>query len=155
MSRSGTALLPRPRAIAVLIATLVSAAACAVGPDWAAIGQQAEQLRAGCENQYKSGTITTALATEQCADGPIRDLYARAGFPDMDVLDAYYARREAIAAQIDRKAIPPEEARAEFAQALVDENTALQQRGAARAAAYAATTPLFCNRLGFTTIICN
>ena len=62
---------------------------------------------------------------------------------------------EAIAAQEDRQAIPPEEARAEYAQALVDENTAFQQRAASRAMAYAATTPMFCDRLGGMTMICN
>jgi hypothetical protein len=155
LSPSGPPLLSRSFAIAALIATSLAANACALGPDWAAISQQAEQLRAGCESQYKSGVIKTAVVTEQCANPPIRDLYARAGFPDMDVLDAYFARREAIAAQVDRKAIPPEEVRAEFAQALVDENTALQQRAASRAMAYAASTPMFCNRLDRLTMICN
>jgi hypothetical protein len=155
LSPSGTALLSRFFAIAALIATVFLASGCAPGPDWTAIAQQAAQLRAGCESQYKSGVIKTALATEQCANPPIRDLYASAGFPDIDVIDAYFARREAIAAQIDRKAIPPEEARAEFAQALVDENTALQQRAASRAMVDAASTPMFCNRLGGPTMICN
>lgn len=155
MSPSATPPFTRSLAIAALIATLLLAAGCAPGPDWAAIGQQAAQLRAGCESQYKSGVIKTALATEQCANPPIRDLYASAGFPDMDVIDAYFARREAIAAQIDRKAIAPEEARADFAQALVDENTALQQRAASRAMVDAATAPMLCDRLGGPTMICN
>jgi len=155
LSTSGNLPASRCFAIAALIATLFIVSACALGPDWAAIGQQAEQFRAGCESQYNSGIIKTALATEQCANPAIRNLYASAGFPDMDVLDAYFARREAIAAQIDRKAIPPEEARADFAQALVDENTALQQRAASRAMAYAASTPMFCDRLGRMTLICN
>ncbi|HLI22725.1 MAG TPA: hypothetical protein VKV32_16505 [Stellaceae bacterium] len=155
MSRTGGFFSYRSVAVAALIASAAALGGCATGPDWAAIGQQAGQLRAGCESQYKSGIIKTALATEQCANGPIRDLYARAGFLDMDVLDAYFARREAIAAQIDRKAIPPEEARAEFAQALVDENTALQQRAASRAMSYAASTPMFCDRLDRMTMICD
>lgn len=155
MSPSGALPFSRLFAIAALIATSLLAAGCAPGPDWTAIAQQAAQLRAGCESQYKSGIIKTALATEQCANPPIRDLYARAGFPDIDVIDAYFARREAIAAQIDRNAISPEEARADFAQALVDENTALQQRAASRAMVDAASTPMFCNRLGGPTLICN
>jgi hypothetical protein len=145
------------RAALPLIATVLLLGGCAVGPDWAAIAQQAAQLRAGCESQYTAGTIKTALATEQCADPPIHNLYASAGYPDLDVLDAYFAKREAIAAQLDRHAIAPEEARAEFAQALVDQNTALQQRATNRAVGFAAinsTMPVYCNRVGHGSMIC-
>lgn len=144
------------RAALPLIATLLLGG-CAVGPDWGAIGQQADQLRAGCESQHTAGTIKTALATEQCANPPIHNLYASARYPDIDVLDAYFAKREAIAAQLDRRAISPEDAKAEFAQALVDRNTALQQRVTNRAQGLAAinsTMPVFCNRIGHGAMIC-
>lgn len=132
------------------------AAGCALAPDWAAIEQQAASLRAGCESQFASGVIKTHLAAERCANGPILDLYAKAGWPDMDVLDAYLAKREAIAAQWDRKAITPEEARAQLAQATVDQNSELQHRAADRAtsrAALRANMPVICTRTG-ATLIC-
>jgi hypothetical protein len=131
-------------------------AGCALGPDWAAISQQAATLRAGCESQFASGIIKTHLAAERCADGPILDLYAKAGWSDMDVLDAYLAKREAIASQWDRKAITPEEARAQLAQAVVDQNSELQRRAADRAtsrAALRANMPVICTRTG-ATLIC-
>ena len=141
-----------------ILAGLVLLAGCAVGPDWDALNQQATQIRAACDSQHAAGTIKTALATEQCANPPIHNLYAGAHFFDLDVIDAYLAKREAIAAQEDRHAIPPEEARAELAQALVDRNTAFQQRAANRAIGYAAsysTMPAFCNRIGHGSFICN
>jgi hypothetical protein len=124
---------------------------CAAGPDWDAIPQQATQIRSACETQHPE----SALAAEQCANGPIRNLYASAGFPDMDVIDAYLAQREAIASELDRHAISPEVARAQYAQALAQENTFLQQRIASRAQTIAATAPMFCNRIGFYSMICN
>ena len=76
-----------------------------------------------------------------------RDLYAQNGFPDLDVLDAYLARRESTAEQWDRRAIAPEEARAQFAQEIADLNSQLQNRAANRAvgaAAIRSTMPMFC-----------
>lgn len=131
------------------------AAGCA-GVDWASISQQATGLRASCESQLTSGAIKTRLAAEQCANPAIHDLYARAGWPDMDILDAYLAKREAIAAQWDRNAISPEEARAELAQANVVQNSELQQRATNRAAGVAAlraNMPVICTRRG-PTLIC-
>lgn len=124
--------------------------ACAPEPDWRAIAQQAAQIHATCESQHPE----SALATEQCANSQISNLYASAGFPDMDVLEAYLTRREAIAARKDRHAISAEDARAEFAQALADENTALQQRAASRALLVGSTRPFFCDRLGFHSMVC-
>jgi hypothetical protein len=133
-------------------------AGCVAGPNWDSINQQAIQLRTGCEAQHSAGTIPTHLATEQCANGPIRNLYVTAKFNDTDVLDAYLARREAIAAQLDRKAVPPEEARAQWAQAQVEMNSEIQRRRSNRAvgaAAAYATFPTICNRVGPGTMICN
>jgi hypothetical protein len=145
----------RHRAILVAAAGIaLLTAGCALGPDWNAIGQQAAQIRAGCEAQRTAGTIRGAVAAERCADGPIHDLYASAGYPDLDVLDAYLARRESIAASQDRNVISPEEARAQYAQAIADENTALQQRAASRSVSTAANMPMFCNRLSRSTMIC-
>jgi hypothetical protein len=124
---------------------------CAVGPDWDAIPQQAAQIRGTCGTQHPE----SARAAEQCANGPIRNLYAAAGFPDMDVIDAYLAQREAIAAEQDRHAIAPETARAQYALALAQENTFLQQRAASRAQTAAVTAPIFCDRVGFRSLICD
>ncbi len=127
------------------------------GPDWAAIGQQAANLRAGCESQFDSGVIRTHLAAERCANPPILDLYAKAGWPDIDVLNAYLAKREAIAAQWDHNAIGPEQARAEMAQALVDQNSEIQHRVADRATASAAlraTMPVICTHVARGMTIC-
>jgi hypothetical protein len=124
---------------------------CTVGPDWDAIPQQATQIRSACETQHHE----SAFAAEQCANGSIRNLYASASFPDMDVIDAFLAQREAIASEFDRHAISPEVARAQYALALAQENTFLQQRIASRAQTAAATAPMFCNRAGFHSLICN
>jgi hypothetical protein len=83
----------------------------------------------------------------------IGNLYASAGFPDMDVIDAYLAKREAIAARKDRHIISIEDARADFAQALAEENTLLQ-RAANRAILSASTMPYFCNRIDSHSMIC-
>ncbi|HXE28253.1 MAG TPA: hypothetical protein VN656_07040 [Stellaceae bacterium] len=135
---------------ALAASSLLLLSACATGPDWRAISQQAAQIHATCESQHTD----SALATEQCANSQISNLYASAGFPDMDVLDAYLTKREAIAAQKDRHAISAEDARAEFAQALAEENTMLQQRAASRAQLAASTRPFFCDRLGFHSMVC-
>jgi len=135
-------------ALAAILLLLL--AACTPLPDWHAIAQQAVQIHATCESQHPD----SALATEQCANPQIGNLYAAAGFPDMDVLDAYLAKREAIAARKDRKIISMEDARADFAQALAEENTLLQQRAASRAQLSAATMPFFCNRIDSHSMIC-
>jgi hypothetical protein len=119
-------------------------------PDWHAIGQQAVQIHATCESQHPD----SALAAEQCANPQIGNLYAGAGFPDMDVLDAYLTKREAIAARKDRRIISAEDARADFAQALAEENTLLQQRAASRAQLAASTMPFFCSHIDSHSMIC-
>jgi hypothetical protein len=124
--------------------------ACTPLPDWRAIAQQSMQIHAACGSQHPD----SALATEQCANPQIENLYTSNGFPDMDVVDAYLAKREAIAAQKDRHLISAEDARAAFAQALAEENTFLQQRAASRAQFTAATTPFFCDRVGFHSMVC-
>jgi hypothetical protein len=124
--------------------------ACTAPVDWRAIAQQSMQIHTSCESQHPE----SALATEQCANSQIENLYAANGFPDMDVVDAYLAKREAIAARKDRHLISAEDARADFAQALAEENTFLQQRAASRAQITAATTPLFCDRVGFHSMVC-
>lgn len=152
---------PEPRARQVrrflfLVTLLATGCAGLSGPDWAAIGQQATQIRAGCESQFTAGIIKTHLATEQCADPAIRALYASAGWRDLDVLDAYLARRKSIAERLDRKAISPEEARAQVAQATADQNTELQNRATNRlvgAAAMHETMPMFCTHAG-PTLVC-
>jgi hypothetical protein len=131
--------------------SLLLLVACAPGPDWRAITQRAAQLHATCETQHPEN----ALAAEQCANGQISNLYAGAGFPDMDVLDAYLAKREAIAARKDRHMISAEDARADFAQALAEENTFLQQRAASRAQLAASTSPFFCNRIDSHSMSCD
>ncbi len=136
---------------ALAASSLLLLAACAPEPDWRAIAQQAAQIHATCESQHAD----SALAAEQCATTQIGNLYAGAGFPDMDVLDAYLAKREAIAAQKDRRVISAEDARADFAQALAEENTLLQQRAVGRSQLAASTSPFFCDRIGFRSMVCN
>jgi hypothetical protein len=131
-----------------LLALPLLLAGCGIGPDWPAIAQQAANLRASCEHELASGIVKTHLAVERCANPPIRNLYVQAGWPDIDVLDAYLAKREAIASQWDRGAITPLQARADLAQALVDQNTELQRRYAARSTALRAPTPMICTRMG-------
>lgn len=146
----------RTSRLLLLVTLLLAGCASLAGPDWLAISQQSAQIRATCESQFTAGTIKTHLATEQCANTPISNLYAQAGWPDMDVLVAYLARRESIAEQWDRRAISPEEARAQFAQAVADQNSQLQNRAANRAvsaAAARASMPMFCTRNG-PTLIC-
>src|SRR5262249_34543408 len=109
---------------------------------------------AACESRHQSGELRSVLATEQCANTQIRNLYAANGFPDMDVLDAYLARREAIAAAEDRGTISPEEARAQFAEAQVQQNTSLQQRAGSRAAFAYWNAPMFCQRVGPGMLTC-
>ncbi len=130
--------------------SLLLLGACTPPPDWRAIAQQSVQIHATCASQHPD----SALATEQCANGQIGNLYASAGFPDMDVVDAYLAKREAIAAQKDNHTISAVDARAAFAQALAEENTLLQQRAASRAQLAAASSPFFCDRVGFRSMVC-
>jgi hypothetical protein len=102
---------------------------CAAAPDWSKLDQQAFTVRAACERQYRDGLISSALGTERCANGSIRQLYADAGYPRLDVLDLYLARREAIAAAVDRHAIPPADAHVKLAEAQIEQNAALRQHG--------------------------
>jgi hypothetical protein len=140
-----------PSFAALAAVSLLLLDACTPLPDWRAVAQQAMQIHATCAGQH----ATSALATEQCANPQISNLYASAGFPDMDVVAAYLAKREAIAAQKDRHAISDEDARADFAQALAEENTLLQQRAASRAQLAAASAPFFCDRVGFHSLVCD
>jgi hypothetical protein len=109
-------------------ASLLALAACAA-PNWMTIDQQAFTIRAACERQHNNGVIATALATERCANGTIHRLYADAHYPQMDVLDQYLARREAIANAVDRKTIAPNDAPVKLAEAETEQVAALQQHG--------------------------
>jgi hypothetical protein len=140
-----------PLFAALGVASLRLLGACTPLPDWHAVAKQSEQIHAICETQHPD----SALATEQCANSQIGNLYKSVGFPDMDVIDAYLAKREAIAARKDRKIISTEDARADFAQALAEENTLLQQRAASRAQLNAASSPFFCDRVGFHSMVCD
>ncbi|HXQ50748.1 MAG TPA: hypothetical protein VN802_06615 [Stellaceae bacterium] len=128
----------------IVIAALVSACIPAER-DWNAVAQQAEAIRTYCEKQFLSGVLGSELATEQCANPAIRSLYAGAEFRDIDILDAYLAKREALAAQLDRKAISPEDEMVLISNAKTEAYSAIQQRANARAVAPAAvmsTMPL-------------
>jgi hypothetical protein len=109
-------------------ASMLSLAACAA-PNWTTIDQQAFTIRAACERQYNKGLIDSALATERCANGTIHRMYADAHYPQMDVLDQYLARREAIANAVDRKTITPSDAPVKLAEAETEQVSALQQKG--------------------------
>lgn len=124
---------------------------CIPSFDWDAVRRQSEQIRAGCASVHPD----SAVAAEQCANGPIRALYASGGFPDMDVIDAYLAHREVIATWQDSRTISPQQARADYADALAQENTLLLQRRASRAQISAATVPMFCDPFDFHSMICD
>ena len=109
-------------------ASMLSLAACAV-PNWTTIDQQAFTIRAACERQHNNGLIPTELATERCANGTIHRLYADAHYPQMEVLDLYLARREAIANAVDRRTIAPSDAPVKLAEAESEQVAALEQHG--------------------------
>jgi hypothetical protein len=109
-------------------ASIVGLTACAA-PNWTTIDQQAFTIRAACERQHNNGLIPTALATERCANGSIHDLYADAHYPQMDVLDQYLARREAIAFAVDRKTVAPNDAPVKLAEAETEQVFALERHG--------------------------
>jgi hypothetical protein len=109
-------------------ASVVLLAACAA-PNWTTLDQQAFTIRAACERQHNNGLISSELATEHCANGTIHRLYADAHYPQMDVLDQYLARREAIANAVDRKTIAPNDAPVKLAEAETEQVAALQQHG--------------------------
>ena len=109
-------------------ASLLSLAACAA-PDWTTIDQQAFTIRAACERQHMNGLIETNLATERCANGTIHRLYADSNYPQMDVLDQYLARREAIANAVDRKTIASNDAPVKLAEAETEQVFALERHG--------------------------
>ena len=136
--------ISRHMRLMIVIAALVSACIPAER-DWNAVAQQAEAIRTYCEKQFLSGVLGSELATEQCANPAIRSLYAGAEFRDIDILDAYLAKREALAAQLDRKAISPEDEMVLISNAKTEAYSAIQQRANARAVAPAAvmsTMPL-------------
>jgi len=106
-------------------ASLCALAACAV-PNWTTVDQQAFTIRAACERQHMNGLISTELGTERCANPTIHRLYADSNYPQMDVLDQYLARREAIANAVDRKTIAPNEAPVKLAEAETEQVAALE-----------------------------
>jgi hypothetical protein len=144
-------------AYSILVIVILVSACAPAGPNWAAIKQQADSIRAQCESQFASGVIKTYLATEQCANPSIKNLYASAGLRDMDILNALLAKREAYAAQLDRKSISYQDERALIATAIADANSQVQQRSTNRAvtgAAIMSTMPVTCTTIGYTTT-CN
>jgi hypothetical protein len=104
-------------------------AGCAAPPDWTKVDQQAFTIRAACERQHEGGTIATNLATEQCANDRILELYTEERYPRLDVLATYLQQREAIAAAVDRHAIPPADAHMKLAEAQTEQNAALRKQG--------------------------
>jgi hypothetical protein len=137
-------------------ASMLALAACAA-PNRTTIDQQAFTIRAACERQHNNGLIPTALATERCANGTILRLYADSNYPQMDVLDQYLARREAIAFAVDRKTIAPNEAPVKLAEAETEQVAALQQHGLDPVVYN--TTPYrvmqACPRLSLESTLCN
>jgi hypothetical protein len=137
----------------VVVAVLISACA-SPGLEWAA---KTHAIRAQCEDQFLSGTLKTHLATEQCANSAIRDMAVAAQVQDIDILDAYLAKREMYAAQLDTKVITAEEEKALIATARMESNSELQRRTNGRigaAAAMMSTMPVTCTTIGVSTT-CN
>jgi hypothetical protein len=137
-------------------ASLLSLAACAA-PNWTTLDQQAFTIRAACERQHNDGLISTELGTERCANGTIHRLYADSHYPQMDVLDQYLARREAIAFAVDRKTIAPSDAPVKLAEAETEQVAALQQHGLDPVVYDTAPyrVMLACPRYSITTTLCN
>ena len=144
------------KAVASLLALLL-VGCVASGADWKAIDQRANQTHKSCEAELTNGNLKTHLDVEQCANPTIRAYYAASGDPDMDLVDEYFTRREAIAAQLDRGAIPVTEAAAERASAAAAANSEAERREngrAARATAILSTMPVTCTTFGAVTT-CN
>jgi hypothetical protein len=140
-----------------VVASLLVALLMGCAPNWQAIAQRSNQTRKSCEAELASGNLKNHLEVEQCANPSIRADYAAAGDPDMDLVDEYLTRREAIAAQLDRGAIPVTEAAAERASAAATANSEAERREtgrAARAAAIMSTMPVTCTKFGAVTT-CN
>ncbi|HLI22724.1 MAG TPA: hypothetical protein VKV32_16500 [Stellaceae bacterium] len=114
------------KAAALLLPLLAS---CAAPSDWTTVGRQAFTIRAACERQHRDGLISSALGTERCANGTIMRLYADAHYPQIDVLNRYLARRETIAAAVDRKIIAAADAPRLLAEAQAEQDTALAAAG--------------------------
>ncbi len=135
------------------ICCAASACAAAPGPDWAALRNQANEVRAQCAAAQAGNGH---LAVERCADPKVHDIYARGGVGDIDLLDAYQAKREVIAEREDNRQITETEANAEIAQARTDGISALQarlnERARTSAAILSATPPpMTCTTFGATT----
>ncbi len=129
-------------------AFLVLLAGCAPpGRDWGAIQAQSQDIRAACEREEAG---KSRLKIEGCANIQIRDLYASAGFRDMDILDAYLSQRMSIAERQDAGKISALEVNGEMAQAKAAANSAEQARATNRAAAAAIMAPVTCTRYGNT-----
>jgi hypothetical protein len=143
----------RKRVTAIAAICCAVSACAAPGPDWAALRNQANEVRAQCAAaESRNGH----LAGERCAAPKVHDIYAKAGVADIDLLDAYQAKREAIAEREDVGQITETEANAEIAQARADGISALQARVNERtrttAAILSATpTPMTCTTFGVTT----
>ncbi|HEY1505357.1 MAG TPA: hypothetical protein VGF92_13710 [Stellaceae bacterium] len=137
-------------------ASVFALAACAA-PNWTSIDRQAFTIRAACERRHANGLIPTELATERCASGTIRRLYADAHYPQMDVLDRYLERREAIAYAVDRKTIAPSDAPVKLAEAETEQIAALQQHGLDPVIYDTAPYRVMpaCPRFSLTTTLCN
>ena len=139
------------------VAASVSLLAACAAPHWTKIDQQAFTIRAACERQHINGLIPTALATEQCANGSIHQLYAEAHYPQMDVLDQYLARREAIANAVDRQTLAPADAHVKLAEAETEQVTALETHHLdpiVFGTAPYRVKPV-CEHLGFVHTLCN
>jgi hypothetical protein len=140
------------------IALLLTMVGCAPsGTDWGAIARRAELTRKSCEAELANGNFKTRLAVERCANRTIRAEYAAFGFRDIDLIDAYFAKREAVAARLDSGTTTDLEARAEIASARSAEISEMESRQNGRTAAAAAilsTMPVTCTTFGAVTT-CN
>jgi hypothetical protein len=126
------------RRLITIVAAGVMLTGCVRPPDWGAVKVQADGVRATCESWYaREGR----LPVERCTTGVIRLLYVKAGLRDMDILDAYWAQRQAIAARQDAGQISAVAADAEISQARADADFAAQARGSERAAMAVALAP--------------
>jgi hypothetical protein len=146
------------RSILAAAASLLLLGAWAPPPDWTSISREASTIRAACERQHKAGLLPSIYATEHCANARIAQLYAREGYPQLDILKTYLAKRDLIASKVDRGIIVPALAYVDLARARAAQNAALQQRGAAPALldpGVFSWAPFACPQQGLVNQLCN
>lgn len=72
--------------------------------------QQAMQIAQECREQRLAGVLSGHVESARCSNDRMRQLWASAGYPYMDLVDLFLAYRMALAQRIDEGKLPKEEA---------------------------------------------